>query len=487
MAVGKITRYLWLLVVVVLSACHEDDVSMQVPPGSGARMEKISYSQIMQDPAHSSVAAKMAGFMHSLKEKPTTARLEYDAQYDYYIDKDNGIFIKDGDYHSYTFRIEREETDNKIENVIFSSDGKGSYHIVLVHYDIDQEEYATLTPEQRGEREVKLAVYSSTERKFLDQVCVDIYRFKRYTHFDGELVGVFLADTEVWVLAESHCIWVGGGGPGGGGDSGGSGGSGGTGGTGSGGGGGGGSGPAANPPLMTTPIIRPPMLKDPCVPLNEMLKPDGLNLNSYISQLAQCYDQGIENEESFSFRRILQMDESYTYSSTSNIGSPTMVTITTGTQYFSAIHLHPWDSCEQGGIFSWLDIRTLADMYNDTSPQNREDNNISLLVLCPDPIDTDHYNVYAITVKSIVALTTALDAEWNKEKWAHLTDESERLRQIQLDLGLAYKANYNRLENYFLQRFSDYGISLYKLESNHWNQLLQPPAGSSQTIIKKPC
>ncbi|MCZ8091406.1 MAG: hypothetical protein O9282_13540 [Flavobacterium sp.] len=60
------------------------------------------------------------------------------------------------------------------------------------------------------------------------------------------------------------------------------------------------------------------------------------------------------------------------------------------------------------------------------------------------------------------------------------------MEKINRDFGNKYKENKTRLERFFLDTFSNYGITLYKLENNQWKELT-PDASNSNGVTKKPC
>ncbi|MCR5861551.1 hypothetical protein LRS05_05080 [Flavobacterium sp. J372] len=229
------------------------------PAEGSATITKISFSQIKNDPKHRRVAGTVDEFKESIKLKhSSTGRLVYNEEYGFYIDEENGIYIEDGEKHSYTFRIERPETGEKIENIVFSPDGNGGYRTMLVKYDIKSDEFYTLTEDELKEREAQLALYDPTAKDFSIVICDYVWKFHYKERDEREQ---WLHEPGYW-YKEWDCQFIGGGGGGSSGGSGGVGGGGSSGGGGNGpaccGGGGSGSGgvwfgePA--PPIVTTPI-----------------------------------------------------------------------------------------------------------------------------------------------------------------------------------------------------------------------------------------
>lgn len=264
-------RKVLLLLVgfLTLWSCQQDDFyHKNADVKKEMNFQKVSFENIIKDAKHKKVKESFIKFKEetSLKNNPNIqGKLVYNEEYGFYIDDENGIFIEKEDYQSYTFRIERPESDGKLENVVFSSKSDGEFDIKIVTYDITYEEIEVLGKEEITNRNVEYSSYNNYQTEMLpDLICYDVWTLKD-ANYDctcpesGEMI---------WVL-ELQCHWTTGGGGGSGGGSGsgsgnGSGGSPGSGGPGFGGGGGSGSGSGnGNPPaqisdtdgnIITTPI-----------------------------------------------------------------------------------------------------------------------------------------------------------------------------------------------------------------------------------------
>ena len=230
--------------------------------------------------------------------------------------------------------------------------------------------------------------------------------------------------------------------------------------------------------------------KKPCTSLNEALDTDKQNLNHYINDLVTKHQQSVTNEVSYSFSKTPQYDpntDAYTafgnYNATYKEGGPTSVAIETGNLWYSSIHLHPKDQEEASGIFSWLDIKTLADAYNEVTPDLKSE--FSMMIVAPDPLNLNNHNVYALKVKDIRLLSQAIANEWSSPEWSNIADVQERIEAIQKALGKDYVNNKNNLAQFFLQKFSNYGISLFQLQNNQWKELVLN--NTTNELEEKPC
>lgn len=234
----------------------------------------------------------------------------------------------------------------------------------------------------------------------------------------------------------------------------------------------------------------PDATKDPCKVFEEALDPLKQNLNHYINDLVTKHQQSVKNEVSYSFSKTPQYDpatDAYTafgnYNAVYKDGGPTLVYINLGTRWYSSIHLHPKDQEEASGIFSWRDIRTFKDGYLQVT--NDLKGEYSMVLVAPNPLNFNQYNVYALRINDINLLIEAINNEWNSSKWLNITDEKKRLEAIQESLGLDYVANKNNLAQFFLQKFSNYGISLFQLQNNQWKELRLN--NTSNELEEKPC
>ncbi len=138
-------------------------------------------------------------------------------------------------------------------------------------------------------------------------------------------------------------------------------------------------------------------------------------------------------------------------------------------------------------MFSWGDMQALLDMYTDAVSSVKTE--VTLMLVCNNPSDTNNPFVYALKVDDITALTTKINADWNNPKYAAQTDEKKK-ENIFKALSKDYESNKSSLERHFLQFYADYGISLYKAENDmsNWNKLtLGTGSGQTQQVNKAPC
>lgn len=100
--------------------------------------------------------------------------------------------------------------------------------------------------------------------------------------------------------------------------------------------------------------------------------------------------------------------------------------------------------------------------------------------------------VYTIKVNDIFKLQTKIDEDWNNlELVSDYPDEKEREKEINKQLGQEYDKHKGNLEKYFLQKFGNYGIDLYKAQNgnlNDWVKLnLDYNSNGLLDAIAQPC
>lgn len=493
-----------ILVLLILKGCQKDDFYNEAT--TTASLEGFKVTQLKMDDLKSKpMALKKLKELQSGSSNPShrTPRM-----YGMNVDTEDITMIEKDGRHSLTFRVLSEEGNgNIVDNLVLSEKGDDSYAAYILEYKLTEEEQELIlqgntllekTPSlitEIDDQAQPLGVYeNSTESD-----CVETHAYEVLMCYNsqGNIVlatgnndsickGLSFTHTTVLLTINMDCLaGVGGGGgsgvpgpPGGGTPPG---------------GGGGGSG---NPPVITTPKVTTPK-KTPCESLNNLfdpIDPQNRDLNHYIGLLAEKHNNGQENEVSYSFNKTTQYDGDLEEDVTIlgepayREGTPTEASILYGGYYYASIHLHPKSQREAAGIFSFLDLKTLRDAYDGSSSNFQSNNEVTLILLAPDPKNLNNYNVYALKVKSWTALNLKVNNEENSPRWAKYIDPKKRMDAIQKELGDAYIKNKNNLEKYFLQRFGSYGISLYKLNGNDvWDELKLNSTPNGIDVDKTPC
>ncbi|QNK77979.1 hypothetical protein H7F37_02500 [Winogradskyella sp. PAMC22761] len=150
--------------------------------------------------------------------------------------------------------------------------------------------------------------------------------------------------------------------------------------------------------------------------------------------------------------------------------------IETWTFIIGAAHTHPEDT---NAMFSWSDLKAIRDIYRDVGAFGKE----HVFNICVNHDGT----IYALKISDFEGLSAKVESDWantrgsnDKKKRANLEDKLEK----------KYKRD-NNLERVFLKEFKDYGVSLYKAEDDNlsnWNKLeLNNPNANLSSVNSIPC
>ena len=214
---------------------------------------------------------------------------------------------------------------------------------------------------------------------------------------------------------------------------------------------------------------------DPCKSLKKLLQPSEpthIDIKPYINDLKT--KTALKNEWSINFKKNPTGGEIFEIADSRGViegPSPIKSHLTAGTRWFGQIHTHPEGTTQ---MFSWLDLRGLKDLYNDASTPFKGDVFISIV--------NHNESVYAIKVNNLQALTTALQTDWDNAKG---NTDKKKETFIRDELRNKYAEN-NNLEQTFLNKYSNHGISLFKATNtlDNWKQLT---LDTNQNVTETPC
>jgi hypothetical protein len=444
---------------------------------SSATITKISFSQIKNDPKHRRVAGAVDEFRESIKLKHNaTGRLVYNEEYGFYIDEENGIYIEDGEKHSYTFRIERPETGEKIENIVFTPDGNGGYKTMLVRYDIDKEEFYALTEAEIKEREIQISEYGR-EPWFLELLCIPVWKFSDAPPDRGWNTGGSVQHEIGWYI-DYHCEWINNGGPGHG--------TGGNSGPGSGPGGpaccGGGSS-GSGVLVLTAPIVEKYHKKN-CEKLKKMVDTPGLT-DKLQDLKTKVHDEG---EHGYGVQK--NPDGTYDGNATPIQSTPQNPNVINGKQvlgghYIGIFHTHPDPFIGYFPMFSADDVLFLKNQAQQHDNYGQEKNYSDYFMVL-----TTVHGTYALKINDYQKLKNALTTQKFKEINDALFRQYSKY-QPEDDPELMMK----ELLKIF-QKF-DMGVSLFEAEEStdvsgqpvyNWKGVsLNNSPILSQTLMYQPC
>lgn len=459
-------------IAVMLASCSEDLYEDQINK-SNIKIQRIS----MNDSKFKENYKLMKSVDNLLLDQTNNAlsRYEYNSEYDFFIDKENGVFLENDNLESYTFPAYKSEKDSLITNVIFNKTLSGDFDVIVAKYDLLKSEINELTKEELMAADVE---YVNITNRFRgpELICFERQEYVMVPINQGELTGVFGYEG-IWVTTFSYCYWS---------DTGG--------GDGSNQGNGNGTGLGGNTGgVLTSPTNSPHggggggspnnnLQQTPCETLNDVMQ--SVDVSQAIQNLkTQTQSKGESGYEIS--KKYDALSDSYTYGTKLKNGDNFGVVLKTGSFRKGGAHNHPINS---QFIPSIGDVKWLKNCQNDIYPST---SNAFSLIVCPNASSLNDPNtaiVYAITVDNLEILQNEINNVYGAD-FENLSDNEKAIKadEILAIYSKKFKDVQNSssgLENKFLSTFANFGISLYKLDSNNnWNKLNLV----NNTVTPQPC
>lgn len=196
----KICLILILAFTTFFSSCEKDLYEEAIiRSDKGLKIRKISLNEVSR-----SDNPELYRSIDQLKVKQEKihARLVYDSINNFYYDDENGKVIEDElGVKSYTFPVYRENSDGKIENVLFSRNQNGEFEVFLVKYDFTDEQLKFLSQYEISQQ---TAVYTNISANKTIELCIEFWEWISYPINQGELTGNF-GYTGEWILKKKIC------------------------------------------------------------------------------------------------------------------------------------------------------------------------------------------------------------------------------------------------------------------------------------------
>ena len=95
---------------------------------------------------------------------------------DFTINTNQGIYIEDGNYHSFTFPISRDSDNDLMENLLLSLQEDGSYKAFLVTYEISEEQRIALESNEELSNDLVISSIQELDDDFSDLFSKIIYQ-----------------------------------------------------------------------------------------------------------------------------------------------------------------------------------------------------------------------------------------------------------------------------------------------------------------------
>ncbi|MDP2160055.1 MAG: hypothetical protein Q8K02_06205, partial [Flavobacterium sp.] len=223
-----------------------------------------------------------------------------------------------------------------------------------------------------------------------------------------------------------------------------------------------------------------PFQVDPCKTLQDLMDPTKQNILPEINWLKNKLINGEQIEWSSSFNKNTLQNERQS-------GTQYNVKINIGSNYVGSIHLHPKTGY---GIFSWVDLQTLAKTRSNAALQKQA--NVTLMLVTHNPDNPSNPNVYALFIEDSDKLQSQLDNMWNASRFningVPASDE-DKIKTIHDEMAIKYEKNKNNLEAYFLKYVASYGVSIYKANNDvsQWSKLERSNLNGTEIAFPNPC
>lgn len=192
--------------VSVFSCQKDDDTVIREEKSSqnsktNYSISKIDYQTVQQNNRLVNSITKIKE-QAEIKNSNSQNRLVHSSTYNFYIETDIATYMEneDGNYHSYTFPIFRDNPTALLENLLFSLQADGEYKVSIVTYDITESEKVNLLSGQFVDLTNKISFEVIDGQALIDETlasmdsgkCSDVY-FEYCTesadHSDGSTCG----------------------------------------------------------------------------------------------------------------------------------------------------------------------------------------------------------------------------------------------------------------------------------------------------------
>jgi hypothetical protein len=221
-------------------------------------------------------------------------------------------------------------------------------------------------------------------------------------------------------------------------------------------------------------VVSLPPEDPPCVSLTKLFETNKENIRPKIINLKTKLNQPFEF--AINFKKYTFPEEEYL--SQEELPIDKNASIYRFDDYFyGQLHTHPEGTVP---MFSWQDIKALKVIYQYAKPNYKKD--VFIMIVCPNN------KVYAAKVDDFTKLETKIDADWDNSKYDNYTEKKKNEDLIAM-MEKVYSKDSDK-ERAFLKRFKEYGISVYKANTDltDWSKLsLDNPNSNNSSVTPTPC
>ncbi|MCW1147044.1 hypothetical protein [Flavobacterium lacisediminis] len=396
----KIIPFAFILIAFIIFSCSEDyEIHEHNHNHSKIKVKPISINNVI---TNQKAFEKLTNPKSRFKTNSSSDRIINDTINNFSIETDNGIFIEDGNYNSYTFKITRPNgSDFLLENVVVSKKNEVEYETILFQYNITQQELdmidngefvdlngkinkiflenSIIASEVTGKYYYNGSCYEDNPVYIPGNTCPEgihdlsyvlshIGAWDQCTYYSN---GTYTATSGTWTWQSSlvPCDDGGGGGT--------------SSGSGQYGGGGSGSGSTTTTPLNNCRTCPPAYQRTPCDKINDLKSI--ANIQTELSNMSnKVSDPNEWGRYKLTSASVIQTPPS---TSSGEVSFP----MPTSGQYVFMAHTHNSPASTTYSVFSWTDLVALADLLK----KNKIDTNNFVAFLA-----TADGTYYALTIEN---------------------------------------------------------------------------------------
>jgi len=205
----KINQLLFLVTILLLTSCSNDFYEEQIK-NSNKSMKMLNRSEIDNLPKLTSKLNQIKLTQNKIQERIVT-----DTTYNFSVDTNSAIYISSETSETYTFNVIRENSDNKIENLILIANSDSTFRTFLIKYNFTNSDKETtgFNPnnyESPKYTEIEADYTQLINSKCLyrsDFICVDTYEYERIETNSGYNAGGALFYWD-WRVVATNCTFV---------------------------------------------------------------------------------------------------------------------------------------------------------------------------------------------------------------------------------------------------------------------------------------
>mgnify|MGYP003607196819 CR=1 FL=1 len=134
---------LTIISLLFVFGCTEDLYKDENHSNHNLTFKKVSLNEITKNKK----LVEKLGKLNQKKENTVNAegKIIYSSEYGFYVDTDYANYIEDENgKHSYVFKVYRDSVENKLDNIVFSSQEDNSYKVALISYNLTTQQQQNL-------------------------------------------------------------------------------------------------------------------------------------------------------------------------------------------------------------------------------------------------------------------------------------------------------------------------------------------------------